>query len=165
MPAAPKHSAGRTWWTWWDSNPQPTRCKRVALANWSYKPIYCKILRVLITYYLPRHSWVGRQSHTTSVSPVSLCLGRTSIKSIKLHILLYTEFFSHSYGRIVRQVQHLNNQKTVFLLLSSIYILCATRRALTGAYSPYPMWVSISHIESLSVTFEQGKVNITFSLD
>ena len=42
----------------------------------------------------------------------------------------------------------------------NLFILCATRRALTGVYSPYPMWVSISHIESLSVTFEQGKVNI-----
>jgi hypothetical protein len=27
---------------------------------------------VLITYILPRHSWVGLQSHTTSFSEVSL---------------------------------------------------------------------------------------------
>lgn len=26
------------WWSQWDSNPQPTACKAVALSSWSYDP-------------------------------------------------------------------------------------------------------------------------------
>ncbi len=36
--ATPTDRRRRSAWTWWDSNPQPSPCKGVALANWSYRP-------------------------------------------------------------------------------------------------------------------------------
>ena len=90
-------------------------------------------------------------------------LGRTSIKSIKLHILPYTEFFSCP-KRVASSRSKADNQKTVkhntLQPNRNQTPLLLEEDTCQQESPPYPLHTLRLGSASLSVHFEQGKVNI-----